>query len=165
MKTSSERPSGMWRTGIASWFFLLVLSLPACSTVPPLPPLNLQEPGWTVRQGQAVWRMKRGGRELSGELMLATRPDGRVFVQFSKMPFPLLVAQATPNTWEVEIPVQKKRYSGHGRPPTRLIWLYLPRVFSGQPPPKGWSWQRLDNETWRLENRATGESVEGYLSQ
>jgi hypothetical protein len=127
--------------------------------------VNLQETGWTVHDGQAVWRMKGGGREIAGEILLATRPDGREFVQFSKNPFPLAVAQATAHSWEVQLPTENKRYSGHGRPPARLIFLYLPRVLAGQPPPRGWTWQRLPENGWRLENRASGEMLEGYFSQ
>ncbi|HVV71537.1 MAG TPA: hypothetical protein VHI52_08570, partial [Verrucomicrobiae bacterium] len=64
----------------------------------------------------------------------------------------------------VEFPPQNKHYAGRGAPPKRLIWLYLPRVLSGQPPPKNWVWQQ-DNTRWHLENRANGESIEGYFNQ
>jgi hypothetical protein len=64
----------------------------------------------------------------------------------------------------VELPSQNKYYAGKGRPPSRLIWLYLPRVLAGEPPPKNWSW-RQDRNEWHLENGATGESVEGYFAQ
>ncbi len=153
------------RTYRALFFFLMLPAFSGCRTVPPLPPVNLQEPGWTVREGQAVWQMKRGAPELAGDILMATRPDGRSFVQFSKSPFPLMIAQATANTWEVQVPTQNKRYSGHGRPPARLIWLWLPRVLSGQPPPKGWTWRKLVNGSWRLENPSSGESLEGYFAQ
>jgi hypothetical protein len=116
-----------------------------------------------VRQGQAVWRLPRGQREIAGELLVATQENGRSFVQFSKGPFTLVTAQATPGRWEVEFPTQNKHYSGRGRPPQRLIWLYLPRVLSGRPPPGNWSWHR-DANGWRLDNRAQGESVEGYFT-
>src|SRR5947209_13050077 len=80
----------------------------------PLPPVNLQEPGWIVREGQAVWRTKRGAQEIAGEVLVATRSDGRALVQFSKNPFPLLIGQITPHSWELRVPTQNKRYSGHG---------------------------------------------------
>ncbi len=147
------------------WFLLMVIGLWGCATAPPLPPVNLQEPGWTVREGQAVWKKSREAPEITGEILLATGPEGRVFVQFSKNPFPIMIAQATAKTWEVEVPTQNKRYSGHGRPPARLIWLWLPRVLSGQPPPRGWAWPRIDNSGWRLENSTTGESLEVYFNE
>ena len=145
---------------------VLVLVLVAgCRTVPRLAPVNLQEPGWTVRTGQAVWKRARGKPEVAGEILVATRSDGRAFVQFSKSPFPLIIAQSTPHNWEVELPMDNKRYSGHGQPPRRLLLLYLPRALAGQPLPTGWSWQKLENNGWRLENQAKGESLELYFAQ
>jgi len=142
----------------------LTWGLAGCATVGPMPKVNLQEPGWTVRQGQAVWRLEHGSREIAGDLLVATGPNGHDFVQFSKTPFPLVVAQSTKDRWTAEFPPQNKRYSGRGKPPKRLIWLYLPRVLSGQPPPKNWLW-RQNGTQWHLENRANGESIEGYFNQ
>ena len=138
--------------------------LAGCATVGPIPKVNLQEPGWNVRQGQAVWRLAHGTREIAGDVVVATGPDARAFVQFSKTPFPLVIAQSTKTQWQVEFPPQNKHYAGRGEPPKRIIWLYLPRVLSGQPPPEHWTWQE-DPTHWRLENRETGESIEGYFNQ
>jgi hypothetical protein len=74
-----------------------------------------------------------------------------------------MIAQSTARQWEVEIPPQHKHYAGHGVPPLRVIWLYLPRVLAGKPPPKGWVW-RQDDTQWHLENSTTGESLEGYFN-
>jgi hypothetical protein len=146
--------------------FLLGLSgLTACRTAPPLPPLNLAEAGWSTHQGQAVWRSKKGAPEISGELILATHTDGRNFVQFTKTPLPFVVAQSSTNTWQVLFVPNNKTYSGHGQPPARLVWLQLPRCLAGIAPPKPWSWQRLENHGWRLENRLSGELLEGYFTE
>ena len=142
----------------------LAASVSGCATVPPHPKVDLQEPGWTVRQGQAVWRMEHGTREITGDLLVATGPKDRTFVQFSKTPFPLVIAQRDRNRWEVEFPPQSKHYSGRGQPPKRIIWLYLARVVAGEPPPQNWTW-RNENGRWQLANRATVESVEGYFKQ
>ena len=141
---------------------LLLVNL-SCQTVAPLPKVNLQEPGWTVHEGQAVWRLQHGTREIAGDLVVATGPNERSFVQFSKSPFPLVIAQSAEKKWAVEFPPQNKHYAGRGAPPLRLIWLYLPRVLTGQPPPKGWIW-RTDKNQWHLENSATAESLEGYFN-
>ena len=140
-----------------------LLSCISCKTTTPLPKVNLLEPGWTVRQGQAVWRLEHGTREIAGDLVVATGTDDRSLVQFSKSPFTLVIAQSATNHWEVEFPPQNKSYAGRGHPPLRLIWLYLPRVLAGHPPPKGWIWQK-DTTQWHLENPATGESLEGYFN-
>jgi hypothetical protein len=136
-----------------------------CRTAAPLPAADLKEPGWKVQEGEAVWRRNRKAPELAGELMIASRDDGRAFVQFSKTPFPLIIAQRTTNTWEIQIPTQNRRYSGHGKPPRRIFWLYLPQLLEGQPAPKGWTWQRLPDNRWTLSNPASGESLEGYVGE
>src|SRR3954470_17371985 len=46
----------------------LLLALPGCPPLPPLPKVNLSEPGWETHQGQAVWRSRRGAPEIAGEI-------------------------------------------------------------------------------------------------
>ncbi|HVV01687.1 MAG TPA: hypothetical protein VHH88_10025 [Verrucomicrobiae bacterium] len=154
--------------GFSLSFIALCFALGAasigCQTARPIPKADLSAPGWNIRQGEAIWKPDRQKPELAGDLLLATRPDGRVLVQFSKTPFPVVVAQKTSHMWEIRVPIQNKRYSGHGKPPRRLIWLYLPGILAGHAPPKGWHFKRLENDRWRLANPSTGETVEGYLS-
>jgi hypothetical protein len=147
-------------------FFYIPLCLAVflgCHTVPPLPQANFKEPGWNVKEGQAVWCRKKNEPELAGEFLLATRDD-RAFVQFTKTPFPLLTAQKNAHSWELEIPTENRRYSGPGAPPKRIIWLQLPGLLAGQPPPKGWSWEFSGNH-WHLANSRTGETLDGYFLQ
>lgn len=145
------------------WVLLLPICLSGCRTPVSLPPVNLKQPGWTVRNGQAIWHRQRGGEGVAGEILVATRADGRALVQFSKNPFPLVVAQCTTNAWTVEFPPQDKHYSGHGKPPERIIFLQLPRVLAGLPPPKSWSWQPLKGGGMRLKNQASGEALDVFL--
>jgi hypothetical protein len=158
-----------WSGYLAHYFksgaaLLLVFGLAACSTVPPLPQADLKAPGWTVREGQAVWHRPNGGPEVAGEILLATRENGRAFVQFSKNGFPLLVAQTAPGRWQAEVPAENERYSGRGQPPARLLILYLPRALAGQPLPAGWSWETSADGNWTLANKKTGESLQGYFT-
>jgi hypothetical protein len=148
--------------------FLLLfipLALAGCRALPPMSPVDLREPAWTIHEGQAVWRAKTGQPEIAVEILLAARPDGREFVQLTKNPFPLAIAQANTNGWEVQLPTENKTYSGRGRPPARLFFLYLPKILAGQPPPKGWTWLPLPDNAWRLENRGTGEKLEGFFNR
>src|SRR5881409_151771 len=57
-----------------------VATLAACRAGPPLPPVSLSGPGWTLQQGQAIWRSKSGAPEIAGEWMVATHHDGRAVV-------------------------------------------------------------------------------------
>ncbi|MDB6067116.1 MAG: putative lipoprotein [Pedosphaera sp.] len=160
--TGDRRPCGI---GAFSCLLLLAsLCILGCQAIPPMPAVNLSESGWTTHQGQVVWRSKTAAPEIAGELVVASNPDGRTFVQFTKTPLPFIVAQATTNTWQIHIIPNNKTYSGHGLPPSRLSWLYLPRCLSGYPPPKFWSWHQTDANGWRLENSLTGEFLEGYLT-
>lgn len=141
----------------------LAFLLSACNTRP-LPPANFSAPGWTIQQGQAVWRSKKDAPEIAGELLLATNANQRTVLQFTKTPFPFLIAQTTTNSWQLEVPAQNKKYSGPGRPPKRVAWFYLPPALQGVAPPRPWVFKKLADENWHLENTISGEMIEGYLS-
>jgi hypothetical protein len=141
------------------------VTVTGCATLSkPLPPVNLQQPGWNVRLGQAIWKLPtQGDHDIAGEVLVATGPDDKSLVQFSKTPFPILVGQTCGNHWQVDLPPQNKRYAGPGLPPKRLIWLYLPRAVEGKSLPRRWRWTNSGSD-WRLENQKTGEAIEGYFA-
>ena len=152
--------------GVAYRSFAVILVVilfgTGCRSLPPLPPVNLSEPGWTLKEGQAVWRSKRNAPEIAGEIMVATGKDGGTFVQFTKTPFPFIIARTQTNSWQLEVPTRNKRYAAAGHPPERIIWFHLPQALAGLELQKPWSWQAKENQ-WRLENRSTGQSLEGYF--
>ena len=139
------------------------LLLTGCQLIPALPPVDLKDPAWNIVEGQAVWRANSKAPELAGEFLLATNVNNAVYFQFSKPPFPVIVAQSTSKGWQLEIPTRKKTYSGPGAPPSRIIWLRLPALLRGDPPPKNWTWTRKA-DSWTLKNQKTGESIEGLLT-
>jgi hypothetical protein len=142
---------------------LVLLSLPACQTRGTITSINLAEPGWRVRQGQAVWRMPGKRPELAGEMILAVNSDGRSFLEFSKMPFPLVRANSTDSRWEIEFPPQKLFFAGGGSPPKQLAWLQVCRGLAGKPVRTPWRLERRADGSWRLDNTRSHEVVEGYL--
>ena len=158
----AQEGAGAFGTAMQLGLFLMFAAT-GCRTLSPLPPANLNEPGWTVRQGQAVWRSGSKMPEIAGELLLATKQNGNQFIQFTKTPFPFVIAQKAANHWEVQFPTENKRYSGLGKPPRRLIWFWLPEGLAGTLPPNQWLWHQ-DANGWHLENRNTGEWLEGYLN-
>jgi hypothetical protein len=105
-----------------------------------------------------------GKTDIAGDVLVANGPTGQGFVQFTKSPFPLVVGQTSGNRWQAELPAQAKRFAGIGSPPRRLMWLYLPAVLAGRPPPPGWTWNYSDGN-WRLENQRTGETLQGFFAQ
>jgi hypothetical protein len=140
----------------------LAAILTGCRTTP-LPKINLSDPGWTVRQGQAVWRAGTGIPDMAGDLLVATNRDGRTLIQFTKTPFPMVVAQATTNAWQIESPTQNRRHTGRGAPPDSLIWFQLSRALAGTAPAPNWAWRKSPDHWW-LIYMPTGESLEGYVS-
>jgi hypothetical protein len=135
-----------------------------CATPPRFGPVDLREPGWRVRQGQAVWRARSGLPELAGELLVATGSAGEGLVQFSKTPFPFVTARCAAAGWAIEFPTQRLRFRGRGQPPARFGWLQLPRALGGRVVPGPWEFQHESDGRWRLANPVTGESIEGFLT-
>ena len=169
-----DRKNGM-RDGFfqhAAVFFALALLAMACfgggcaslMKAPPMPKVDLAEPGWTTRQGQAVWKPTRQAPEIAGELILATRQDGSAFVQFTKNPFPFAVAQMNARGWKIEFPPQNKHYSGRGSAPARIVWFQLAKAVVGKPLAKHWAWQN-SGTSWQLTNSTSGESLAGFFTQ
>jgi len=141
-----------------------VLLATGCGTVPVVPPADLSQPGWTTRQGQAVWRPGKAAPELAGDLVVATRDDGSCFIQFTKTPLPLVTAEATTNAWRLCVAPTDTTRSGGGPAPLLVVWFCLPRCLAHLSPGKAWSWETLPDNGWRLANPATGEFLEGYLT-
>jgi hypothetical protein len=144
-------------------FLLLLLS---CQTPPPLAPIDLTEPGWTLRRGQAIWTPPQSENGIAGELIVAHHPDGRSFVQFIKTPIPMVNAQTDSSGWQIDFPTRPYERSGTGQPPARFIWLHLARCLEGDRPPGDWEWEFLLRWAtgWSLRNPTTGESLKGYFS-
>jgi len=134
---------------------------PSCRTAPPLPPADLSAPGWRIQQGQAVWKPSRHRPELTGELLLATNADGDFVVQFAKPPLTLATAQVAACRWGIEFGTGDYSRRGDGRPPNRFVWFQLARALAQGSAGRGWRFERMATNSWRLDNRHTGETLEG----
>jgi hypothetical protein len=120
--------------------------------------------GWHIQQGQALWRPKSGLPEFGGDLVLASNPDGRALIQFDKTLLSMVFAQTTPTRWLIRFPQKQMSFSGRTPAPTRFAWLYLSAALGGKPLPLTFHFEQKPDAGWRLENTATGEILEGYLS-
>jgi len=141
---------------------LIPLLFVACHTVKPLPADDLSMPGWTVRQGQAVW--KAHDNELAGELIVATHPDGRSSVQFVKTPLPLVSAQRKGEFWTIRFFADNRVISGRGVPPAQLLWLHLVPALRGFLPARTLDFRAGTDGNWELRSGAGGESISGFLN-
>jgi hypothetical protein len=140
---------------------LIAAFICGCSTAPPLPPADFSAPGWSVRQGQAIWKPSSNRPELAGDLLLATNVNGNFFIQFSKIPFPLATAQISDGQWQIEFGASEFSWHGSGTPPNRFAWFQLPCALLGGNLDGKWQFTNVTTNSWRLENLRTGESLEG----
>lgn len=143
---------------------VLLAGLTACHSAGLMPPIDFSQPGWQVRQGQVIWRPGGNRPALAGELTFASHSDGRSFVQFTKTPFPVVVARCSESQWQIEFPSQKRSFDGKGHPPARLAWLHLCRALTGKPLDSAWRFGQFPSGAWLLANKRSGEKLEGYLS-
>ncbi len=143
--------------------FLTLLSFfcAGCRTANSPPPTDFSAPGWSVRQGQAVWKPSSSRPELAGDLLLATNANGNFFIQFSKIPFPLATAQVSGGQWQIEFGADRFSWHGNGAPPNRFGWFQLPRALLGGNLNGNWRFTNVTTNSWRLENPHTGETLEG----
>jgi hypothetical protein len=144
---------------------LLLIFFAGCRTVNPLPPADFSAPGWHVQQGQAIWQPSSNRPELTGDLLLATNVNGNCFIQFSKIPFPIVTAQVSSNRWQIEFGANK--YAWHGRcpPPNRFAWFQLPSALRDANLGGNWQFTRVETNSWQLKNSRTGEILEGEFFQ
>ena len=73
---------------------LAMLAFSGCQSVPPEKAMDISEPGWTVRQGRATWKLKPTDPGISGELVVATHWNGRSVVRFNRASQPLIAVQS-----------------------------------------------------------------------
>ena len=144
---------------------LALLLFVSCRTGPPLPPTDFSAPGWHVRQGQAVWKPSRDRPELAGDLLLAVNTNGDFVIQFSKTPFALAAAKVVDGRWQIEFGNGQRSWRGPVPPPQRFVWFQLPKALTGKPVAAPWKVAKRADDSWRLENAGTGESLEGQLFQ
>jgi hypothetical protein len=145
-----------------SWLLILAVVLCAgCSTSTRLPPVNLSQPGWRVRQGQALWKPPGPRPEIAGDLLLATKGNGDFFLQVSKVPFTVATAEGIGGSWEIQFGSHDYHRRGRGKPPKNFVWFELPEVLAGVNPGRRWSFSHEPDGQWRLANSRSGETLAG----
>jgi hypothetical protein len=136
-----------------------------CSRIVTVPEVDLDDPRWTIWEGQALWTPRSDLSAVAGELIVARTDDGDVLVSFSKPPFPIFTCQSTGTRWRIDFIDKGRSYSGFGRPPKKFVWFRLPDLLEGASPPKHWEVGEETNNDWLLLNRKTGEKIRVVLDR
>ena len=142
---------------------LAMLAFSGCQSVPPEKAMDISEPGWTVRQGRATWKLKPTDPGISGELVVATHWNGRSVVRFNRASQPLIAVQSDTNRWQLQDFEKNKTRIGRGAPPDRIVWLQLERGLVEMKEGSDWVMNRTRQGPWRFVNDANGETLEGSL--
>ena len=148
---------------LTGWF--IIAGLAACTSLRPLPEVDLSDPGWTLWNGQAVWKPRSDRPALAGDLIAARHTNNDILVCFSKPPLPIFTAQVAGELWKIDFLERERSYTGRGRPPQRFIWFRVPDLLSGAPAPPDWEVQTTANGQWSIVNQGTGESIRVVLDQ
>ena len=130
-----------------------------CSTPPKAEAVDLSAPGWTVRQGQALWKPGADKPEIAGDVVVSTHPTAGSYIQFSKT-LPIVSGRITSAGWEFENIAENKRYSGGGKPPKAIVWLQLLRAIDGQDISDRWTVARPSSDFVTLEDEFRGERLQ-----
>lgn len=149
-----------WTRRGCLWLYLVLAA--GCSTVAPLPPADLAAAGWSIRRGQAVWKLGGNAPEVVGDLIVAVRADTEMFAQFSKAPLTVAVARADASSWELDLAMFQRRLAGRGTPDGRFAFFQLARQLRGLGVPPPWEFTHEGGDRWRLANLRTGEYLEGF---
>jgi len=158
----SKRPRRIERV-LSLWLSLAWLV--GCSRMVSLPEADLDDPKWTVWEGQALWTPRSGLPALAGDLIVARTEDEDVLVSFSKSSFPIFTCQTTGTRWRIDFIDKGRSHSGFGRPPNKFVWFQLPELLAGASPPKHWQIEEAENNEWLLLNRKTGEKIRVVLDR
>ena len=136
-----------------------------CSRIVSLPEVDLDDPKWTIWEGQALWTPRSDLTALAGDLIVGRTENEDILVSFSKSPFPIFTCQSTGTRWRIDFIDKGRSYSGFGRPPKRFVWFQLPDLLEGASPPKHWDVGEETDNDWLLFNRKTGEKIRVVLDR
>lgn len=137
----------------------MVVGLSGCTGTVEWPAVDLADAGWTVWTGQALWTRDADRSPIAGEVIVARRTAGEVFVSFSKPPLPIFTARTLAGQWRIDLVDGGQSHSGRGKPPERFVWLDLPRLLEGGSPRGDWTSEKLAAGEWWIRNPETGEVI------
>jgi len=159
----TTRPIGRIAARLSLW--VLLFGLISCSRIVSLPEVDLEDPQWTIWEGQALWTPRSDLSAVAGDLIVARNADGDVLISFSKSPFPIFTAQTSGRLWRIDFVDKGRSHYGIGRPPKKFIWFHLPKLIEGAPAFKHWEIHDVEDGEWSISNRKTGETIRVVLDR
>lgn len=139
-------------------FYVLAVLLAGCAPIH-MPKIDLSEPQWDVRNGQALWKQPSGGMQLTGDLLVAENPRGDMYISLTKSLIPIFMARTWERTWSIDFVARGQSHQGRGKPPSRrFVWFALPDILQGQAPPPPWTVTRKGSQ-YRIADVRTGEEI------
>jgi len=130
-----------------------------CAATPRLPEVDLEDPDWSVRTCQVLWRSRSDRPELAGELFLAKHKNGDVYVSLTKALIPIFTAQTSGRKWRIAFVEEGRSYDGRWFPPEQFIWFRMWELLDGADAPESWEVRTSDGREWLLMNANTGEKI------
>jgi hypothetical protein len=149
--------SGMKCASLIGFIFAAITGC-ALST-PPFEQVDLEEPGWRLYSGQALWNPGAESPTLAGDIIVAIHESGNILVNFSKSAIPLITAQIVGDTWRLEVIEGGKSYSGKIPPPKRVFWFFLPDLIEGKEIPKSWMAETTEKGAWTVIKNNADEMI------
>jgi len=138
--------------------------LSSCSTGVSLPEVDLSAPGWTVWNGQALWKAEAERPAIAGEIVLARHDNGDVLINFAKPPVPIFTAQLSGVNWKIDFIYSQNTHSGTDGAPSRFVWFQIPSLLQSAVVPEGWQVQ-VAKPVWELLDPNSGEHIRLVLDR
>lgn len=140
-------------------------ALTGCAASPRLPEVDLEDPDWSVRTSQVLWKPRADRPELAGELFLAKHKNGDVYISLTKSLIPIFTAQTSGRNWRIAFVEEGRTYDGKWWPPQQFIWFRIWDLMDGATVPESWHVSRPDVREWLFLNNNTGEKIRVALDR
>jgi|GEM_PF-1343995 len=164
LHTRKERSVLYWKQVVNYCLAVFLLACVSCASTS-FSKLDTKQPGWQIRQGEVTWKPSKRHAEVLGEFVLAFDGRGESCIEFSKAMLPIVTTQISTTNWQIQFNSKSLSFKGTGVPSERFGWLQLPGALEHNKLPNKWKYMEKIDGTWKLENRKSGEVIEGRFNQ
>lgn len=141
---------------------LLATLLCGCRT-PKIPVIDLSEPDWQERTGQAIWKMPDAPL-LSVDIHFAQSESGTSWLQLSKGGLPMATVTLNKPHWKLDGSMFGRVAQGRGTPPRQAGPAQLALLLAGRPVHRDWKVEHKADHLL-LAREKSGERWEVFLDE